>query len=124
MQSLPGPPPTRNRSTMPRTRSLITAIQAVADARRQRDAYERALRDYHALMRHRIATPLTVIRGASETLLNVETLGETDRIALLRAIEGAAQALEAVALDPQAVASEESELGAVPGIGVSVNNVS
>lgn len=74
---------------------------ATEKADEKQSEYERALRDYRTLVRHRIATPLTAIRGAAITLRDVPGLSENDVRALVAAIDDAARRLEHVALDPE-----------------------
>ena len=75
--------------------------------------YERALRDYTTLIRHRLATPLTAIRGAALTLRARPELSERERDALLDLIAEQGELLERLALDP-VVRVEERELRPVP----------
>lgn len=75
--------------------------------------YERALRDYSMLIRHRLATPLTAIRGAALTLNTRNDLPEPDRRALLDLIAEQGALLEQLALDP-ATKPEEHELDPHP----------
>lgn len=75
--------------------------------------YERALRDYSMLIRHRLATPLTAIRGAALTLNTRNDLPEPDRRALLDLIAEQGALLEQLALDP-ATKPEEHELNPHP----------
>ena len=75
--------------------------------------YERALRDYTTLVRHRLATPLTVIRGAALTLRERPDLPEQERRRLLDLIAEQGERLERLALEPTPRA-EESELRPVP----------
>jgi signal transduction histidine kinase len=49
---------------------------ALEDAERTRDEYARALHDYRVLVRHRLATPITTIRGSASTLNDVRPLSE------------------------------------------------
>jgi signal transduction histidine kinase len=71
--------------------------------------YERALRDYRRLARHRIANPLAVVRGGAATLRELE-LDEAQRAEIVRAIEEAALELERVALHPEPERPEERGL--------------
>lgn len=80
-----------------------------AEAEWRAAEYERALRDYTMLIRHRLATPLTAIRGAALTLLGRDGLAEHDRRALLDLIAEQGALLERLALDP-ITKSEEHEL--------------
>jgi signal transduction histidine kinase len=64
------------------------------------DAWTLALDDYRTLLRHRIATPLTVIRGSAVTLRDLPGLRNEEVKQLADAIERATQDLERAALDP------------------------
>lgn len=77
--------------------------------------YERALDHYTQVMRHRLANPLTAIRGGVSTLQHVE-LDDTTRAHLLEAMEQQARELEAIALHPEREGVEEHELDAVPRV--------
>jgi signal transduction histidine kinase len=82
-----------------------------ADARAQE--YARALHDYRTLARHRLATPLTVIRAAVRTMRDLEpTPAERDEI--LEAMERATFELEHVALEPSVRRPEERALRPLP----------
>ena len=71
--------------------------------------YQRALQDYSMLLRHRLATPLSSIRGAAETLRTHEGLDDETRRRLIDLIAEQGAELERLALDPEAIdASEES----------------
>lgn len=75
--------------------------------------YERALHHYTQVMRHRLANPLTAIRGGVTTLRELD-LRDEDRDRLLELIDEQAQELETVALHPERAGVEEHELDAVP----------
>jgi signal transduction histidine kinase len=93
---------------------IASAIAFVVDEARYRAAeYERARYDYTQVVRHRIANPLTVIKGASQTL-DIGELSEEMRHALRLAIFEAAQQLEAISLEPTRQGDEEHEFDAVP----------
>lgn len=109
--------------------SLVLLVVLVANARRLARAavatvneaglrareYERARRDYAALIRHRLFNPLTVIRGAAQTLARGAP-DEQTRAELLAAIVSAADALERTAADPEVRGPEEAGLDPVPRV--------
>jgi len=71
--------------------------------------YQRALRDYSTLLRHRLATPLSSIRGAAETLRSHVDLDDATRRRLVDLIAEQGAELERLALEPDPLdASEES----------------
>ena len=84
-----------------------------AEAEWRAAEYERALRDYTVLIRHRLATPLTAIRGAALTLQRRDNLPEQERRALLDLIAEQGALLEQLALDP-ITQPEEHELNPHP----------
>jgi signal transduction histidine kinase len=73
------------------------------------EEYERALRDYRRLARHRLANPLAVVRGGAATLRELE-LDEAQRAEIVRAIEEAALELEQITLQPEPERPEERGL--------------
>lgn len=99
---------------------LVVGTHRLADALRDSQEhaehtgreYERALRDYTQLMRHRLANPLMAIRGGITTLQETE-LDEQARQQLLDMVNEQAKQLELVALHPEPVGDEEHELDAV-----------
>jgi signal transduction histidine kinase len=73
-------------------------------------AYERSLHDYEQLMRHRIANPLTVVRGLAQTLRDYDELDGDTREQVLAAIDEQSALLEQLALAPRIQSPEEREL--------------
>lgn len=92
--------------------------QTLSAATVQALEYERARREYEDLMRHRIANPLTVVRGAAETLLAAELDPDTQE-KLLHAIVDASHALEQVSARAESISSEERILDALPHLDVA-----
>ena len=93
------------------------ALQAARDeATYRRDEYERALADYQRLARHRLANPLTAIRGSIETLRAMPELDSETRIELLDAVRDEARRLEEIALEPTIVGDEERSLDPRPDV--------
>jgi len=96
-------------------RRMIRALRsAVDDAVLRRAEYERALADYRHLMRHRIANPLTAVRGGLQSLRELPDLSRDERQQLLETVQDAARRLERVALDPAPRSTEEQQLEARP----------
>ena len=87
-----------------------------ARARHCAEEYERALSDYTQLMRHRIANPLTAIRGSAQTLRDLPSLDDDTRTRLLEIIVEMAERIEQVSLEPRSVSVEERCLDAVPRV--------
>ena len=88
----------------------VTALRLVStEAAEKTIEYERALADYRALARHRLANPLVAIRGGIETLRARELDRETT-LAILSDIAQEAERLERIALDPSATRAEEQDL--------------
>jgi signal transduction histidine kinase len=90
-------------------------LQAFRDARGREREYERARGEYAQLVRHRMFNPLTVIRGAAQTLQSGAADGAA-RDELLRAIVEATEELERVTLEPERRSAAESDLDAVPRV--------
>lgn len=78
----------------------------------RRREYERALADYRALARHRLANAVTIIRGSADTLLS-RPVDDELRTALLHAISREAGRLEG-AVEPAPRTPEEHGLDPVP----------
>lgn len=93
------------------------ALQAVRDeATYRRDEYNRALADYQRLARHRLANPLTAIRGSVETLREMPELDAKTRRELLDVVRDEARRLEEIALEPTIVSEEERGLDPRPDV--------
>lgn len=90
-----------------------TAARTVRRAGRRADEYERARRDYTQVVIHRLFNPLTVIRGAAQTL-QARELDEATRMRLLEAIVSASREIERVTLEPGRRRPEEVELQPLP----------
>ena len=96
-------------------RRMIRVLRsAVEDAVLRRTEYERALADYRHLMRHRIANPLTAVRGGLQSLRELPDLSRDERLQLLETVQAAARRLEWIALDPAPRSTEEKQLEARP----------
>lgn len=104
--------PTQNRRFPSAAHNALDA--QVARAQRLADEYERATHHYGQLVRHRLANPLSVIRGNAQTLMELDGLGEECRAALLTGILEMAQRLERISLGPTIETSEELCFDAVP----------
>jgi signal transduction histidine kinase len=77
------------------------------------EEYARALTDYRRLARHRLATPLTVLRSGITALRSLD-LDPRERDEVLDALEKAGRELEDVSLEPQPLAPEERGLDPRP----------
>jgi signal transduction histidine kinase len=73
------------------------------------EEYARALADYRRLARHRLATPLTVLRSGTTALRSLD-LDPRQRDEVLDALEQASRKLEQVALEPEPSSPEERTL--------------
>jgi signal transduction histidine kinase len=73
------------------------------------DEYSRALADYRRLARHRLATPLTVLRSGTTALRSLD-LDARQREEVLNALEQASRRLEEVTLEPEPLSPEERGL--------------
>ena len=94
----------------------IRGLLLAQDAARYREQeYARALADYRRLARHRLANPLTAIRGGVSALRTLP-LDDDGRDELLAMIEREALRLENVALEPTTRAPEESTLHPQPRV--------
>lgn len=80
------------------------------------EEYDRALADYHRLMRHRIANPLAAILGAAVTLQQHRELDPAVREQLVDAIVDQSNVLEAVTARPEKLRPEEQTLRPTPRI--------
>jgi len=95
----------------------VRALRASQDeAKLRSEEYERALADYRRLARHRLANPITAIRGSISTLRDIPDLDEETRRELLEAVDSQAQRLEQVALDPEVTSDEERTLRPTPDL--------
>ena len=79
---------------------VVQGFELALDAALYREReYQRALRDYRRLVRHRLATPLTSILGIVRLMQEQAPTGEV-RETLLQTLEHEALRLKAVSLDP------------------------
>ncbi len=86
------------------------------DAALRQEEYDRALSDYRTLARHRLANPITAIRGSIVTLRELPDLDAATQRTLLAAIDEEAERLERIALDPQIASAEERGLDPRPNV--------
>ena len=98
-------------------RGLVLAENHAHDRERE---YQRALTDYRRLARHRLANPLSVIRGGVMALRTLE-LTPAEREELLASIEQESERLEKVALEPETAGPEERQLRPRPNLRVTTN---
>ena len=93
----------------------VRALRASQDeAALRTEEYERALADYRRLARHRLANPITAIRGSISTLRDMPELDEAARQQLLETADSEAERLQQVALDPEITSPEERGLSPQP----------
>lgn len=99
-------------------RRMVRGLQAVENEAALREAeYERALADYRRLMRHRIANPLTAVRGGIQLLRELPDLSREDQTTILDSLQNSAERLENVALNPSPLSKEETYLEGRPRLG-------
>lgn len=101
--------------------SLRSRLRASSHAARIASAeateYRRARRDYRRLVRHRIANPLTTVRGAAQTLAARRgAISAAAEAALVQSIVEAAEELERVAVEPLVESAEELGLAPAPDL--------
>jgi signal transduction histidine kinase len=95
---------------------IANAIAILVDEAKYRSyEYERARLDYTQIVRHRIANPLMVIKGAAQTLEG-DNLDEPTRHELRQEIIAAAERLEEISLEPTQQGFEEHDLDGVPRV--------
>lgn len=92
-------------------RGLLRAVNA---ARWQEREYQHALDHYVALMRHRLANPLTAIIGLTQALVDMPDLDDDTRARVAAAIQQQCRQMLDVSLDPRVISSEESVLAPAP----------
>lgn len=99
-------------------RRTVTGLgMAVDEARLRAQEYERALRDYRQLVRHRLANPLMQVRGSVLTLrARYRQLPPEAQERLLTVLDEATERLERVALDPEELGAEEHGLSPTPRV--------
>jgi signal transduction histidine kinase len=85
------------------------------EAHYREEEYRRALADYRRLARHRLANPLSVIRGGAIALKTLD-LTPADRQQLLDSIEQESERLEKIALEPEPESPEERALRPRPDL--------
>jgi signal transduction histidine kinase len=91
-------------------RTVVGLRLAQDEAAYREREYARALADYRALARHRLANPITAIRGGIASLTELPDLNGAERRALLDMVAREARRLEHVALDPDRLGGEERRL--------------
>jgi signal transduction histidine kinase len=90
-------------------------VLAENEAQYREQEYRRALADYRRLARHRLANPLSVIRGGVIALKTLD-LSEDERRKLLESMAAESERLEKVALEPEPVGAEERRLRPRPNL--------
>ncbi len=95
--------------------SIGRLLQAMFDEARYRaEEYDRAQRHYTQVVRHRVLNPVTIIKGAAQTLKADVVRDDAIRDQLCDAIMSAADEIEHVSLQPERRDGLEHELDAVP----------
>ena len=96
--------------------ALAVESQLLArDAQKDSAEYQRALHHYQQLVRHRLANPLQIILGLSETLLTIPDIGEAQRREMLTMIRHQAVLLGRASLfDTAQQGDEERDLHGDP----------
>ncbi|MBC7645151.1 MAG: hypothetical protein H7123_08490 [Thermoleophilia bacterium] len=93
----------------------VCFLRALCLAGAARREYERASRDYRALVDHRLANPLATILGAAETLLaDSLLLNASKQYMLLLLIRDEAQRVAHTSLSPRVLSTEELTLDPLP----------
>jgi signal transduction histidine kinase len=101
-------------TTAPTLRLVHDLERETARAHRSAQEYSRALREYNQLVRHRIANPLTAIRGGAQTLLADPEMEAPLRVQLLEMIVEMTKRLEHLSLAPTIQRCEEACLQSTP----------
>ncbi len=96
---------------------LVVAAAKLAEATSDSEEYQRALYDYTALVRHRMANPLQTIVGAAATLKARPDLPNDQQAALLDVIVKEAVVLERICLTPKIMHPSEDLLAPTPTLG-------
>ncbi len=98
---------------------ITRALLATFDEANFRAAeYDRALRHYTQIVRHRMMNPLTVIKGAAQTLKTGAVRDTTVHSSLCDVILRMADEVEQTTLQPERRDAREHELDAVPNARV------
>ncbi len=97
---------------------IVRALLATFDeANFRAGEYDRALRHYTQIVRHRVMNPLTVIKGAAHTLKTGTVSDAAVHSSLCEVILRMADEVEQTTLQPQRRDARERELDAVPRTG-------
>lgn len=97
-------------------RKTLSEIRRSIDAAEwQKSEYERALSDYRALVRHRLANPLTIVLAGVETLRLTGEKTREERVILDSVYEGI-QRLRRISLEAAPISAEEESLEPRPRI--------
>jgi signal transduction histidine kinase len=96
---------------------LVDAADKLDEATSDSEEYQRALFDYTALVRHRMANPLQTIVGAAATLRQRPDLPSDQQLALLDIIVKEAVVLERICLTPKIMHPSEDTLAPTPTLG-------
>jgi len=94
-------------------RTVLTLRRSIDDAEWRKSEYERALVDYRALVRHRLANPLTIVMAGVELLRRASPRNEQER-AILDDVDLGVRRLREVSVDAEPLAPEEEILDPRP----------
>lgn len=97
-------------------RTALALRSSIEDARWEKDEYERALRDFRILVRHRLANPLAVIVAGIETLRRSRSIPEQEEETILDAMYQSVKRLTRVSVDAEPASVEEEPLHPKPRI--------
>ena len=94
-------------------RTVLTLRHSIEDAEWRKSEYERALTDYRALVRHRLANPLTIVMGGVELLRRAPARTHEEK-AILDDVYLGVRRLEQVSVEAEPLSAEEEGLHPKP----------
>jgi signal transduction histidine kinase len=97
-------------------RTVLALRRSIEDAEWRKSEYERALIDYRALVRHRLANPLTVIMAGVEMLRHSPAARTDDERSILENVYWSARRLNQVSIEAEPLSEEEERLDPRPRI--------
>jgi signal transduction histidine kinase len=95
-------------------RTVLALRRSIDDADWQKSEYERALRDYRSLVRHRLANPLTVVLAGVEMLRHSAAPRSDYERAILEDVYLGVRRLKQISIDPEPLSDEEKQLDGTP----------
>jgi signal transduction histidine kinase len=96
-------------------RTVLALRRSIDDAEWRKSEYERALGDYRALVRHRLANPLTVVLAGVEMLRHAGARSDSERTILEDVYRGVRRLTE-ISVDAEPLSEEEEGLEPRPRI--------